>query len=166
MMKSLLEKVVAVRYYWTVAGVVAVGFLLSIQLPICSCYAATPGNAAATVQEEKDAIAEELPKLLDLGATRCIPCKRMAPILEELKAEYVGIMDVEFIDVWQKENAAKAQKYGIESIPTQIFFAAGGKELWRHEGYISREDILAKWKALGYDFVKLKKDKPVVPDAK
>ena len=45
-----------------------------------------------------------LPKLIDLGASKCIPCKKMAPILEEVKKEYAGILDVEFIDVWQKEN--------------------------------------------------------------
>ena len=51
-----------------------------------------------------------LPKLVDLGASKCIPCKKMAPILDELKKEYAGILDVEFIDVWQKENAKKAEQ--------------------------------------------------------
>ena len=95
--------------------------------------------------------AEALPKLLDLGATKCIPCKLMAPILEEMKTEFAGRLEVEFIDVWQKENAEKGRKYGIESIPTQIFFDAAGKELWRHVGFISKEDILAKWKEFGVD---------------
>ncbi|MDT8389465.1 MAG: thioredoxin family protein [Lentisphaeria bacterium] len=98
------------------------------------------------------AAADALPKLVDLGAKACIPCKMMAPILDELTTEYAGRFDVEFIDVWQKENAAKAKEYGIKSIPTQIFFAADGKELWRHEGFIAKADILAKWKELGYDF--------------
>ncbi len=101
----------------------------------------------------------KLPKLLDLGAKKCIPCKKMAPILEKLEKDYAGIMEVEFIDVWQKENAEKAQKYNIQAIPTQIFFDADGKELWRHEGFISKEDILKKWKELGYDFEKLKNEK-------
>ncbi len=93
-----------------------------------------------------------LPKLLDLGAKSCIPCKMMAPILEELTKEYAGRFEVEFIDVWIKENAEKAKAYGIQTIPTQIFFGKDGKELWRHEGFISKTDILAKWKELGYDF--------------
>ncbi|HCE44860.1 MAG TPA: thioredoxin [Lentisphaeria bacterium] len=100
-----------------------------------------------------------LPKLIDLGATQCIPCKKMAPILEELKKEYAGIFDVEFIDVWQKENAKKAEEYKIESIPTQVFLDANGKELWRHVGFFSKEEILAKWKELKYDF-KPKAEKP------
>ncbi len=92
---------------------------------------------------------ENLPKLVDLGAKQCVPCKLMAPILEELTKEYAGKFDVEFIDVWEKENAKKGEEYGIKVIPTQIFFSAEGKELWRHEGYISKNGILEKWKELG-----------------
>ena len=90
-----------------------------------------------------------LPRLVDLGADKCIPCKMMAPILEELKKEYEGRLIVEFIDVWK--NPAEAPKYGIKLIPTQIFYDASGKELFRHEGFFSREDILSKWKEFGVD---------------
>lgn len=89
----------------------------------------------------------KLPKLIDLGADKCIPCKMMAPILEELKKEYAGRMNVEFIDVWKNPDAGK--QYGIEMIPTQIFYDADGKELFRHMGFFSKEDILGKWKELG-----------------
>ena len=88
-----------------------------------------------------------LPRLVDLGAGKCIPCKKMAPILEELKKEYAGRMEVEFIDVWKNPDAGKA--YGVEMIPTQIFYDAIGKELGRHTGFFGKEDILAKWKELG-----------------
>jgi len=93
-----------------------------------------------------------LPRLVDLGSKECIPCKMMAPILEELKAEYAGRLQVDVIDVWLPGNRETAKQYGIRLIPTQIFFAPDGKELWRHEGFLSKEDILAKWKELGYDF--------------
>jgi len=73
----------------------------------------------------------------------------MAPILEELKKEYAGRMNVEFIDVWENEGAGK--QYGVEMIPTQIFFDATGRELFRHVGFYGREDILGKWKELGVD---------------
>ncbi|MHC4364173.1 MAG: thioredoxin family protein [Planctomycetota bacterium] len=90
---------------------------------------------------------ETLPRLVDLGADKCIPCKMMAPVLEELKKDYAGTLSVEFIDVWK--NPDKAKEYEIMIIPTQIFFDASGKELFRHEGFFSKEDILAKWKQLG-----------------
>ena len=90
-----------------------------------------------------------LPRLVDLGAGKCIPCKKMAPILEDLEKEYAGRMSVEFIDVWKNPDAGKA--YGIEMIPTQIFYDAGGKEMFRHVGFFGKEDILGKWKELGVE---------------
>ena len=91
----------------------------------------------------------ELPRLVDLGADKCIPCKMMAPVLKELKTEYAGRMEVEFIDVWKNPDAGRP--YRIKLIPTQIFFDASGKERFRHEGFFGKEDILAKWKELGVD---------------
>jgi len=90
-----------------------------------------------------------LPRLLDLGADKCVPCKMMAPILDELKVEYTEVFRVEFIDVWKNPDAAKPFK--IKVIPTQIFFDPDGNELFRHEGFYGREDILAKWRELGVE---------------
>lgn len=108
----------------------------------------TNATAPAVVAQKK------LPKLLDLGATKCIPCKKMAPILEELKKEYAGKLEIEFIDVWDNPGAAK--KHGITLIPTQIFYDASGKELFRNQGFIGKNDILAKWKALGINLAEAK----------
>jgi thioredoxin 1 len=74
----------------------------------------------------------------------------MKPILEELDAEYKGKLQVDFYDVWK--DPTPGQQYGIRVIPTQIFLSPDGKELFRHEGFLSKEDILAKWKKLGFDF--------------
>ncbi len=90
------------------------------------------------------------PRLVDLGADTCIPCKAMAPILVELRAEYAGRMQVDFIDVWK--NPGAGDPYQIYAIPTQIFFDGEGRELARHQGFISKADILATWKRLGYEF--------------
>ncbi|GAB4305266.1 MAG: hypothetical protein Kow0097_03410 [Candidatus Bipolaricaulota bacterium] len=102
-----------------------------------------------SVPEEALAPAKPLPKLLDLGADKCIPCKQMAPILDELRVEYAGVFEVVFIDVWK--NSSEADKYRIRIIPTQIFYDASGKELFRHTGFYSKEQILAKWRELGVD---------------
>lgn len=88
---------------------------------------------------EKEAAAPALPRLVDLGADKCIPCKKMAPILVDLKKDYAGIVQVDFIDVWKSPQAGKP--YRIRVIPTQIFFDRDGKEVFRHEGFFSREDI-------------------------
>ncbi len=94
--------------------------------------------------------AQKLPRLLELGADKCIPCKMMKPILDELTQEYAGKLQVEFYDVWK--DPAPGQKYGVRMIPTQIFLDPNGKELFRHEGFFSKEDILATWKKFGFDF--------------
>jgi len=95
---------------------------------------------------------KELPRLLDLGADKCIPCQMMAPILETMGKDFSGRMAVDFIDVWKDGDASS--RYGVRMIPTQIFFAPDGSELYRHTGFYSREDILDRWRELGYDFGK------------
>ena len=92
---------------------------------------------------------KQLPALIDLGAGKCIPCKLMAPILEELKNEYAGSMKVEVIDV--EKNKEMIRKYNIRVIPTQTFYDSSGRELFRHEGFYSKGDILRKWKDIGIE---------------
>ena len=101
---------------------------------------------------ESNISGQSLPTLVDLGADECIPCKMMAPILEELAEKYRGRLVVTFIDVWK--DPAPGRKYGIRAIPTQIFLDPAGKELFRHEGFYSKEDILAKWRELGFNLDK------------
>ncbi len=102
------------------------------------------GTVGESAVQEK---AAKLPKLVDLGADKCIPCKMMAPILDELGKEFQDRFGVEFIDVWKNPDAGK--KYGVNIIPTQIFYDASGKELFRHEGFFPKADILRKWKEFG-----------------
>lgn len=115
-----------------------------------------PSAEAGPVEQPVAVHPEELtgkgrPVLIDLGAGTCVPCKMMAPILADLKAEYAGVMDVHFLDV--HENQDLITMYGIRVIPTQIFYDASGKEVFRHEGFLSKGDILTRWKELGVDLV-------------
>lgn len=107
------------------------------------------GRGAAPAQAPGAASSRATPRLVDLGAGKCIPCKAMAPILEQLRVDYTGRLEVRFIDVWKAPD--EAQPYRIRMIPTQIFYAADGRELARHEGFISRDEILATWKSLGVE---------------
>jgi cytochrome c-type biogenesis protein len=88
-----------------------------------------------------------LPRLVELGSHECVPCKLMAPVLAELRAGYAGQLQVDAIDVWQDPDAGK--QFGVEIIPTQVFLDAHGKEVFRHQGFIGKEDIVAKWNELG-----------------
>jgi thioredoxin 1 len=139
---------------------VAVGAVVVLKrggAPCCSPSTASqpemapPSAASATEGTARQYEPSTLPRLVDLGADKCIPCKMMAPILEQLKAEYQGKLEVVFLDVWKNPDAEKP--YSINLIPTQIFIAPTGAELFRHEGFFSKEDILAKWKEFGYDFL-------------
>lgn len=94
--------------------------------------------------------AVQIPRLVDVGADKCIPCIKMAPILEQLREDFAGKMEVKFVDAWKSRE--EAASYGVQMIPTQIFYAADGKELFRHTGFYSREEILGKWQELGYGF--------------
>jgi len=89
---------------------------------------------------------KEMVTLVDLGANSCIPCKLMAPILEELEKEYKGRAAVIFIDVW--ENRDKAKEFKVVTIPTQIFYNKQGQEVYRHIGFFDKESIKEKLDAL------------------
>jgi len=130
-----------------VVGVVVLGVVMALtgkNQQRCGCL---PFGTGSATSEGLSGSAH--PRLLDLGATACIPCKKMAPILEELRTEYEGRLDVEFVDVWRMPGVAN--QYGVQSIPVQIFFDASGKEVYRHEGFFAKNDILKKWQELGVD---------------
>ena len=123
-------------------------FLRSFHI-VCACFSFVAAGVRAADGASAPVAKTPLPRLIDLGAGKCIPCKMMKPILEELTKEYKDKFDVVFIDVWEKKE--EGAKYGIRMIPTQIFYGADGKELARHEGFFAKKDILAKWKELGVE---------------
>jgi len=131
------------------AAVLGVAVYRSTRAPSGVGATATVSSGEPKASDPVATSPSRLPRLVDLGAGKCVACKKMAPILEELKRELAGRLEVEFIDVW--ENPGAANLYQIRLIPTQIFYDATGKELFRHEGFFSREDILKKWKELGVD---------------
>ncbi|MGB8425892.1 MAG: thioredoxin family protein, partial [Desulfobacterales bacterium] len=85
--------------------------------------------------------------MVDLGANKCIPCKMMAPIIEELKKEYAGRASIIFIDVW--EDREQVDRFGIRAIPTQIFYDKTGREVERHVGFLDKKSIVATFEKLG-----------------
>ncbi len=141
------------KWIWAILGLAVAAVLIAKNTG--TCPAARNGPRDANVPAVRDPIAtaasqrEALPRLVDLGASTCIPCKMMKPILDDFRANFAGHFKTEFIDVWENPDAGK--QYGINVIPTQIFYDAQGKELFRHEGFLGKEDILAKWKELGVE---------------
>jgi thioredoxin 1 len=95
----------------------------------------------------RQALASGRPTMVDFGASYCIPCKKMKPILDSLKKEYSGRANVIFVDL--KEERDMPDKYRIQIMPTQVFFDAKGKEVKRHLGFMDKPEILSELKVLG-----------------
>ncbi|HUT29487.1 MAG TPA: thioredoxin fold domain-containing protein [Sedimentisphaerales bacterium] len=100
-----------------------------------------------SLPDMKEGISSALPRLLQLGSHKCPACAQMTPILNELKNSHSGKFQITFIDVWQ--DRAAGARYGVGAIPTQIFYDSQGRELFRHVGFYSKDDILAAWSKLG-----------------
>jgi len=88
---------------------------------------------------------------IELGSVRCIPCKKMQPIMEEIKKEYAGQVNVVFHDVWTEKGRPYAQKYKIQAIPTQVFLDGEGNEYFRHEGFFPKEELIRVLKKQGVE---------------
>jgi thioredoxin 1 len=87
------------------------------------------------------------PRILELGSMRCQACLEMAKVLDALRASQGARLQVDFIDVF--EEPAAADRYKIALIPTQILYDGAGKEIFRHQGFLSQDDILAKFRERG-----------------
>jgi thioredoxin 1 len=102
---------------------------------------------ANTEEELKKALSGGKPILVDFGANSCLPCRQLRPILKEIGKEYAGKAEVLVIDVYKYQHLAR--EYKIQAIPTLIFFDQKGKEVSRHFGLMTKEQIVAKLKEIG-----------------
>ncbi len=86
---------------------------------------------------------------IELGSVNCIPCKQMQPVLKSIEQKYTTQVKVIFYDVWTPAEAPYAEKYGIQTIPAQIFLDGNGKEYFRHVGFFPEEDVITVLKMKG-----------------
>jgi thioredoxin 1 len=87
------------------------------------------------------------PSMVEFGATGCVPCDMMQPILDKLKKRFPDTLNIVFLHV--RENQVLAGRYGIQSIPVQAFFDADGKEVFRHTGFFAEEAVMTQLKKMG-----------------
>ncbi len=103
---------------------------------------AKPFPVTADDFEEKVLQADK-PTLTDFWAEWCGPCHMIAPVLEEIAAEYADQLQVAKLDV--DHNPSVAMNYGVMSIPTLILFK-DGKAVQRLVGFMPKKRMLAKLK--------------------
>ncbi len=101
-----------------------------------------PTENNKTVQEEVK-INKNLPTIMDFGMESCVQCKMMKVVLDDLKIKCKDSLNIKYINI--RETPKIGEKYKVQQIPLQIFYDKKGKELYRHTGFISAEDIVAKF---------------------
>ena len=89
---------------------------------------------------EEDVLKSEIPVLVDYWAEWCGPCKMIAPILEEVVAEYAGKLKIAKLNI--DENSATPPKFGIRGIPTLMIFKDGDVEATK-VGALSKSQLTA-----------------------
>ena len=89
---------------------------------------------------EAEVLQSDQPVLVDFWAEWCMPCKMLAPVIEELAGDFAGRAKVGKVDT--DANRDTAVKYGIQAIPTVILFK-GGEEAQKFVGISSKQDMAA-----------------------
>ena len=98
--------------------------------------------AFASENENKNDSKKELKvTFIELGSENCMPCRMMKPVLERVSKEYPGQVRIVYHDVMTESGRSEGSKYRIRVIPTQVFLDSTGKEYFRHEGFLSFEDV-------------------------
>lgn len=99
-------------------------------------------GAVAEVSEstfEQEVLKSGLPVLVDFYATWCGPCKAVAPIVEELAAEYAGKLKIVKVDIDEAQETTT--NLGIMSVPTLMIFREG-KEVGRIVGAVPKRTLV------------------------
>jgi thioredoxin 1 len=105
------------------------------------------GNATTIDGVLNNAKKEGKAVMLELGSVGCIPCEQMKPVMEKLRTNYRGKLEVLFVDVSRDREAAR--RFHVFAIPTQVFFDKNGKEFHRHMGFYGYEEIVPVLKKAG-----------------
>ena len=103
--------------------------------------------AEVTISQDNftaEVVQSQLPVVVDFWAEWCMPCKMIAPVLEQISQDYAGKLKVAKVNV--DDNGEIAQKFNIVSIPTLLLFK-DGEVVGQQVGAVPRETIEGMFKA-------------------
>lgn len=104
-------------------------------------------DSTNTAEELAGSLKSGRPVLVDFGSNSCIPCRQLRPILQEIKKEQDGKLEVLVIDIYKHQNLAS--EYRIQVIPTLVFFDSNGKEVFRHQGFMPKTALMEQLNKIG-----------------
>ena len=116
-------------------NIITIAIIASIALISCQ----KQSNPSPTVKPAVTNSATAKIKFLEIGSDKCIPCKQMKVVTENIVKKYGDELAFQYIDIY--ENKDVADDYKIQLIPTQIFYNPKGVEIFRHVGYFPEEKI-------------------------
>jgi thioredoxin 1 len=106
-----------------------------------------PGMETQSEGDFRKALTGGKPMVVDFGSNSCIPCRQLRPVLQKIRKDYTGKLEVLIIDV--RNNQKLASDYQIQVIPTVVFFDRAGKEIFRHQGFMSEEKVKEQLAKMG-----------------
>lgn len=101
-----------------------------------------PKNVGQSSIASNDSLMKYKVTFIELGSVKCLPCQMMQTVMKSIETKYSRDVKVDFHDVWTNDGKPWGVKYGIESIPTQIFLDETGKEYFRHVGYFAEAELV------------------------
>ncbi|WP_143960095.1 thioredoxin domain-containing protein [Litoribacter populi] len=93
------------------------------------------------LEEFEAMLVADKPILIDFHTVWCAPCRKMAPLIDQVEEDLKGIAIVKRIDLDRSKEVGKA--YNLQGVPVFVIFK-DGKEVWRHNGIISQEELKAQ----------------------
>jgi thioredoxin 1 len=136
---------------WVAGGLFALGAGLSVALVTLSMPVMPQSGSSATSPLQADpadkvrkALSAGKPTAAEFGANACVQCREMKIVLDALRQTHGERIAIVNVDLIAHKEADYIQRYRIQLMPTQVFFDAQGREVSRHMGKISGEDILAR----------------------
>jgi len=106
-----------------------------------------PGMETQTEADFRKALKGGKPMVVDFGSNSCIPCRQLRPVLQKVRKDHEGKLEVLIIEI--QKNQQLAAEYQIQVMPTVVFIDKTGKEVFRHQGFMSEEKIKEQLAKMG-----------------